>query len=100
MTDAIGKAYEIYGDLENSMSDMARCVIDSNDYDKIEAEADRIWNDPKELRDIMGDKIFWASKSLKDKEHARDICLALSDIGHSAIKEAVKFFMEDHKLDG
>ena len=94
------KAYTIYQDTEASMSDLADCSGEMfTSYDEKEAEADRLWNSPDDLRDLIGDKIFWASNSMKtddDKELASKICKNLYNIGHSAMKEAVMSFVEDH----
>lgn len=102
MKDAIQTARTIYGDLEGSMTDLAKCGdINPDDWDQVDAEADRMWNDPSDIRDIIGDRIFWACKSFTtdaDKHFAYTVCATLIEMGHDAIKEAVGSIMEDHNL--
>jgi len=99
MGEPIQDAHSIYGDIESSMSDLASGSGEFTDYEDIEAEADRIWNDPKELRDILGDRIFWATANLTDKEAVSSLCTDLIVIGHDAFKQAVREFMKDHDIE-
>ncbi len=96
------EACTIYNDTEACMSDLADCSGKMfTDYEEKEAEADRLWNTPDDLRDLIGDKIFWASNSMKtdsDKELASQICEILYSIGHTAMKEAVLSFVNDYTI--
>lgn len=93
------KAHEIDSEIAGLMYDLAG---NGDDVDSIDSEADRLYNDVGTLRDLIGDRIFWACNHLvtdKDKERAKSVCLDLLKISHPAQKKAVERFMIDWKLE-
>jgi len=101
MKDPRDIAGTIYNDVENCMSDLADCAGDFDNYEDKEAKADDLWNSPDDLRDLIGDKIFWASNSMKtdsDKILASQISFHLHEIGHDAMKQAVLSFVNDYTI--
>lgn len=98
----INEACRIRNEVENSMTDIARSGIRKFEKpEDIDVEADRLWNDPECLGDMIGDKIFWASKMMKtmeDKEMAHKICICLIQISHRAMEVAVLNFMARHNI--
>ena len=99
---ALDLACGIKRETEESMTAVAQCgTILFTSPEEVDIEADRLWNDPGILRDLIGDKLFWASNSMKtkeDKKLCKEICICLIQISHPAMQEAVQVFMTDHEL--
>jgi len=94
------KANELYGWLQSAVWDCAQGDLfgETNDPYKIEALADKLFNDVGTCRDLLGDRIYDAVEgNLKDGK-ALELCNHLIEIGHETVKIAIMGFIKDHKI--
>ena len=96
------KASEIYNWLKDAVSDIAQGELyPSKDWTAIENKAEDLFNDKSTLRDLLVDQICNALKCpiQKNKFGALELCLALKEKGHSAVREVMDDIIREYDLE-
>lgn len=92
MKDALDIAYTLDNEICN-------CKVDLAEGDEI--EADRMYDDPDVMSDLLGDRLFDACCCLRDDDHkilAWEVTDHLLNMAHPALKKAVEEFKINHDL--